>query len=69
MLSPWLAADEGRVLHVLSHIVWLKKKKKYYFQIWNEKEPNIIISRVISSHMGSMYIETPYIYIIIMSRW
>ena len=33
----------------------------YYFQIWNRKENIIIISRVISSHMGPMYIETPYI--------
>ena len=24
---PWLAADEGRVSHVLSHVVWWKKKK------------------------------------------
>ena len=35
----------------------------YYFQIWNKKEHNIIISRVISSHMGSVYIETPCIII------
>ena len=32
----------------------------YYFQIWYKKE-HIIISSVISSHMGSIYIETPYI--------
>ena len=32
----------------------------YYFQIWNKKEHNIIISRVIESHMSPMYIETPY---------
>ena len=31
----------------------------YYFQIWNKKE-HIISSRVISSHMGPMYIETSY---------
>ena len=31
----------------------------YYFQIWNKKEHNIIISRVISCHMGPMYFETP----------
>ena len=31
-----------------------------YFQIWNKNEHNIIISRVISSHIGPMYIETPY---------
>ena len=43
---------------------------EYYFQIWNKKEHNIIISRVISSHMGPMYIETPsiYIYIYILSQ-
>ena len=42
----------------------------YYFQIWSQKEQNIIIiSRVISSHMGSMYIETPiYIYIYIYNQ-
>ena len=33
----------------------------YYFQIWNKKEHNIISSKVISSHMGPMYSETPYI--------
>ena len=33
----------------------------YYFQIWNKKERWVIISRVISSHVGPMYIETPYI--------
>ena len=32
----------------------------YYFQIWNEKEHKISSSRVISSNIGSMYIETPY---------
>ena len=30
----------------------------YYFLIWNKKEHNIIISRIINSHMGPMYIET-----------
>ena len=30
-----------------------------YFQIWNKKEISIIINRVISSHMASMYLETP----------
>ena len=33
----------------------------YYFQIWNKKE-HLIISRVISSHMGPMDIVTLYIY-------
>ena len=33
----------------------------YYFQILNKKKYNFIISRVISSHMDPMYIETPYI--------
>ena len=32
----------------------------YYFQIWNKKEPFIINSRVISSHMGLVYSVTPY---------
>ena len=27
VLSPWLAADEARVSHVLSHVVWWKKNK------------------------------------------
>ena len=35
------------------------------FQIWNKNKRNIIISRVISSHMSPIYIETPYIYIYI----
>ena len=29
----------------------------YYFQIWNKKGHNVIISRIISSHMGPIYIE------------
>ena len=33
----------------------------YYFQIWNKKEHNILISKVISSQIGAMYIETPCI--------
>ena len=33
-----------------------------YFQIWNKKEHNIIISKVINSHMDPMYNETPYIF-------
>ena len=34
----------------------------YYFQIRNKKEHNIIISsRLISNHMGPMYLETPYV--------
>ena len=42
----------------------------YYFQIRNKKEHYIIISRVISSHLGPMYIETPYIYTLnIYLRW
>ena len=28
VLSPWLAADEARVSHVLSHVLWWEKKKK-----------------------------------------
>ena len=34
VLSPWLAADEVRVSHVLSHVVWWKKKKKIYIYIY-----------------------------------
>ena len=33
----------------------------YHFQIWNEKEYNIIINRVNNSHVGPMYMEKPYI--------
>ena len=33
----------------------------YYFQIWNKEEHSIISSRVMSSYMGPMYIETYYI--------
>ena len=29
MLSLWLAADEARVSHVLTHVVWWKKKYIY----------------------------------------
>ena len=35
----------------------------HYFQIWNKKKGNnIIICKVISCHMDTTYIETPYIY-------
>ena len=34
----------------------------YYFQIWNQKEHNIINRRIISSHMSLMYMETPCIF-------
>ena len=30
VLSPWMAADEARVSHVLPHVVWWKKKKKKF---------------------------------------
>ena len=32
VLSPWMAADEARVSHVLSHVVWWKKNvyKTFY---------------------------------------
>ena len=33
----------------------------YYFHIWNKKEYNINICRVISVHMGSMYVQIPCI--------
>ena len=39
----------------------------YYFQIWNKKKHNIIISRLISSHMGPMFFETLCTYILISS--
>ena len=39
---------------------WLKLTE-YYFQTWNKKEHNVIINRVISSHVGPMYLETSYI--------
>ena len=32
----------------------------YSFQMSNKKEHNIIISRVISSHMAPVYIEKPW---------
>ena len=35
----------------------------HYFLIWNKKKECIIINRVIRSHMSSIYIESPYIYI------
>ena len=41
----------------------------YYFQIWNKKEHNIVISRVISSHMGPVYIVTPYVTMYIETSW
>ena len=34
VLSPWMAADEARVSHVLPHVVWWKKKKKKKKKVW-----------------------------------
>ena len=45
---------------LLSKALW-SRINSCYFQIWRKKELDIIISRVISSHMGPLYIETPYI--------
>ena len=33
VLSPWMAADEARVSHVLPHVVWWKKKKKIIYSL------------------------------------
>ena len=50
------------IFPLLSKTLWLRINSSYIFK----SEYNIIISRVISHHMGSMYIETPiYIYICI----
>ena len=49
-LSCRRLCDQGLIVVIL-----------YYFQIWNKKENDIIICRVISSHMGPIYIETPNI--------
>ena len=46
-LSP---CDQGLIIVIV-----------YYFQIWNKKEHNTIISWVIVSYMVPMYIETPYV--------
>ena len=35
VLSPWLAADEDRVSHVLSHVVWWKKNVRVIIKSWN----------------------------------
>ena len=35
VLSPWLAADEDRVSHMLSHVVWWKY---IYIYIYIERE-------------------------------
>ena len=37
VLSPWMAADEARVSHVLSHVVWWKNIYIYIYidRIWN----------------------------------
>ena len=49
VLSLWLAADEDRVSHVLSHVVWWKninwisymtslKKKKRHLKFWDKNK-------------------------------
>ena len=35
VLSPWLAADEDRVSHVLSHFVWWKKIQTIQFTFYS----------------------------------
>ena len=39
--------DQGLIVIIVNNI-----------QIWNKKEHNIIISKIISSHMGPLYIMT-----------
>ena len=48
-------------LFFLSNALWLIVVIVYYFQFWKTKKSNKIISRVISSHMCLMDIETLYI--------
>ena len=36
VLSPWLSADEGKVSHVLSHVVW------WNIYIYNQEKPRKI---------------------------
>ena len=47
-----------------SKALWTRIKSSYprLFSNVKQKENNIIISRVISSHMGLIYIETPCMY-------
>ena len=49
MLSPWMAADEARVSHVLPHVVWWKKKNvmKNCCATRNKK---IILEKVLKLH-------------------
>ena len=41
VLSPWLAADEDRVSHVFSHVVWWKFEYQDYLEskmtLWKDK--------------------------------
>ena len=41
------------------HLFW-DSFERFCLQIWNKKEHNIIICRVISCHIGPLYNETPY---------
>ena len=55
-------SSEAKYFFLLSKAWCLLVVILNYFQIWNKKEHSIIISRIISRHMGLMYIETPCIY-------
>ena len=45
VLSPWLAADEARVSHVLSHVVWWKKTFIYIY-IYKGTLGGLMVSRL-----------------------
>ena len=58
VLSPWLAADEDRVSHVLSHVVWWKFKKYIAFKSVCIMKYSKILKKVTSlSRMMSVTVE------------
>ena len=62
-----LQISDTKFLPLFSKALWLRINSSYciLFSNLKQKKDHIIISRVISNHMGSIYIETSCIYIYI----
>ena len=70
VLSPWLAADEARVSHVLPHVVWWKKKKKIKRE-WKGFEREWMIVMVVLCSMILVIYSAKYNFLkqVILSSW
>ena len=57
VLSPWLAADEVRVSHVFSHVVWWKK----LYKLKNDEPPKIVKANETHKILWDFEIQTDHL--------